>query len=281
MSRPDPAHQPNDACRAGSPDASLRSRADLAAAQAGGAQPAAAVADALARAEAVDRRLAQALADVPVPEGLAERILGSLLSAVPAAPAAEAAPRAPEAPERAAECQTQCLTRGSRLSRRRWVELGAGACAAAVLGALAFRFWPRTPRRIVPHELAQMTEAWLRQIQSPAGWSSDVAALPTPLRPPAAVRAAPQRWRRFVTPEGWSSVAIDFAAPGSPRAVLLVVRSSARFAVPEMPLPRTRLPLSSAGPAAIAWQKGDLLYVLAVVEDGQRLDDFIVQPAVV
>jgi hypothetical protein len=277
MSRLDPLREQIDACRPGSDDLSLRELAELAAAAT--ADPA--VAEELARSHAFDRQLTAALADVPVPAGLAERILDSLSCAAPAGPAAEAALFTAEAPERAAAGATQRLMRGSRLSRRRWIELGAGACAAAVLGALVVRFWPRTPRRIAPHELAQMAEAWLRQIQSPAGWSSDVAALPTALRPPTAVRAAPQRWRRFVTPEGWSSVAIDFAAPGSPRAVLLVVRSSARFAVPEMPLPKTRLPLSSAGPAAIAWQKGDLLYVLAVVEDAQRLDDFIVQPAVV
>jgi hypothetical protein len=68
-------------------------------------------------------------------------------------------------------------------------------------------------------------------------------------------------------------VAYDLTPPGRQRAILFVIRTQDNYHVG--PLAYTKLPVTG-GKAVGAWQKGNLLYVLAVVEgDGQRLSNFV------
>jgi hypothetical protein len=93
--------------------------------------------------------------------------------------------------------------------------------------------------------------------------------------------AGPRGWKRLASSNtsGWSTnvTAIDLAPPNSPRAILFVVKSSARFAVPAIPTTTARLTLSR-GFSATAWQRqgSNLLYVL-VVEAGhnQQLESYV------
>jgi len=70
--------------------------------------------------------------------------------------------------------------------------------------------------------------------------------------------------------------AIDLAGPGRSRAILFVVKSSAKFSVPPTPTTTPLLSLTG-GYKATAWQLPNVLYVLAV-EERERLDDFLRKP---
>lgn len=201
--------------------------------------------------EQFDAALKAALHDVPLPPGLADRLLAA---------AHNDAPQAAGAGETAAKKRRQ-------FSRRRALYAAASlALATSVLVAIAI--WPRTPPVVSAAAVSAAYQDWLdASVHGPAA-----ANLPRGYSWPTAVSAGPKRLQRFSTSQGWPGVAAELAPVGSPRATLLVIRSRARFKVPATPL---RLPATS-GKGVAAWQVGDLLYVLVVEERGQRLEDFLI-----
>lgn len=262
MSQIEQLREQIDACRPGSSDLALPALAALAEA----ARCDRAVADELALTQQWDRTIAAALHDAPLPEGLHERLLS-----------------AAENDLRDAEVSLPNIggasaARRHQRIRRRW--LLAGGSLAMVL-ALGFALFPglRPQRTVKEHELAVAVQAWLAKIHPtwqplaggryPPGFPQDVA-----------VKAVPQRWQPLkASGADWSAnvAAIDIAPMGRSRALIFVVRSSARFSVPTLPVATKDLGLSR-GTKAIAWQRtgSQLLYVLAVDEDGsQSLSDYL------
>jgi hypothetical protein len=269
MSRLDHLREQIDACRPGSRDLAAPELAELSQALKSDAH----VAEEFSRAQAWDRTLVSALADVPVPPGLADRLLAAAADASPSEP-----PRA-DALEAAAKS-----TKRRRLRVSRW-QLLAGTSLALTLALCVAIYQSVQPAKIVTQqELSGAVESWLSQVQ-PAAWTPlQRGNYPRGIAPDTAVPAMPQGSQqiRFNSPAGWSAnvTALNLAPAGrlkAPQAVLFVVRSSARFIVPPNPASTKRLDLSR-GIKAVAWQRmnSPWLYVLAVEEaGGQKLNDYL------
>jgi len=268
MSQLDQLREQIDACRPGSGDLALPQLAELAQT----IEQDQSVADELARSQQFDSAVAGAMHDVPVPAGLLERLLAATSEA------AEGVPASP-APDATAVSLPVDRQRG-RILRR---SLLTGASAALVL-ALGFGLYLglRPPRVVKEPELGGAVDSWLAQLQ-PSRWQplADGKYPPGYTSDPS-VKAFARQWQPLnFSQNGWSAsvAAIDLAPVGRPRAVLFVIRSSAKFQVP--PLPGTTSGLTpSKGMKATAWQRtsSSVLYVLAVEEIGGQTLGHYLQP---
>jgi hypothetical protein len=256
-----------DACRPGSNDLALPELAELAKA----VERTPALAEELARSQQLDFKVAAALHDLPVPAGLAERLLAVAESKMPA----------PEVNLPLAISESGATSaRSRRRSRRRWL-LAGGSLALVALLALSAYPWLRTVHVVAREELGGQAAQWLQQLPTNSWQAAN--RLPPNVAIDPAVAARPRQWQPLTIqrPSGWSAsvTAVDLSpsGPEAPRAVLFVVKSSASFAVPAIPTATSRLSLSG-GFAATAWQRpgSAFLYVLVVEErGGQRLDDYL------
>lgn len=218
--------------------------------------------EAFERSQAFDRRLASVFADVEVPSGLADKILAHVLPDVRVA-------EKPADPKRG-------------LSRRGWLALaGLGATAAAV--AIVARPWftPSTKNDVSKGELASRVDSWLSRDWS-TSWSDNVAAAQIagkPVKIDQAIAVKPRRWQALEDNQGELAV-FDLSSAGQAEqpqapAMLFAMPTEVTHQIPAFPtLPMPKLPTSGAL-ATSAWQRDGYVYVLAVEESGQKLDDFI------
>lgn len=194
------------------------------------------------RAMEFDAALGEAMHDVPVPDGLAERLLVKLEDAQ-----AQAVPQ---------ELPTQ------RTSRRAlWTSL----LTAAVVLAVAFGFWKYYS---VPSEIdqAQIHDLALKQFPSELGATS-LNRLPGPgdLSPSGVNLRLIQGWSQ-TTFAYRNAVAYHLKAPNGKRAILFVTPTTGRPHVPNW-LPVSPVVSQSAlvtGKVCTAWASGNRLFVLVV-----------------
>lgn len=218
------------------------------------------------RCQRVDATLAEVFRDVPVPEGLADRITARLAAVrngrgafgegQSAATTTVPEPIAKVAPSR-------------RRVSRRWLLAGAGgmAVAASLVVALIIgsRELPVLERaEVLDGAIDFFDDDWNREGQLAAQTQPPLAY---PAGPEFDVAKFPQiRWRRIGDFLGCEGVAYDMARPGGARATLYVVKCT----VPNLPSGPPLTPSRTTGNRSVgAWQTGDLLYVL-VVEGGHR-----------
>jgi hypothetical protein len=273
-----------DACRPGSADLALPGLARLADA----AQSNPEVAGEIARSQRFDGLLAEALDDVPIPAGLAERLLAraasqrlqasveaALVSADPAAtsatvslaPATESADLAasPERPTR-------------RRVLWRFAVAGSVALAMAAIALVVgpFVWGPAVPRVVSQQDLLAEAGVWMDQ--SAAGnvvWRKATEKAPEGFAKPTAVVVKTQKWRSFRTGTGDAAVAHDLSV-GNTRATLFVVATTARY--PVGPLPFTTVPGATGGRQIAGWQSSTHLYVL-VIEAGPAPEQYLRRPS--
>lgn len=268
-----------DACRPGSDDLRLPELAGLAQAVETDSQ----VAEALAKAHARDIVLCDALQEVPIPSGLADRLLDAVKLSAPRSDVADAAVPAQVAAAEVgaiststeeAEPSVALPTRNQRSSRR-WFAASIAAVAAAAVLAIAYGTWNRAqPQSFTKAQLARMAEGWYDQALPAAGWAGSVSKKTLTAYPIDPAIRVPARNERTMHLQGAASgVAYDLTPSGKDRAILFVLRTPDRFDV--APIAYTTL-RPTGGVAMAAWQKGELLYVLVVDErDRQRLEDFV------
>jgi len=205
------------------------------------------------RIQAWDAAVCDAMEQVPVPSGLAERILGRLEAA-----AELGATPVPALPfERNAEQQQSRSSRQSGVSaRRRW--LAAGSLAAASLLVAAFlSTWLKTD---TDRPLESQADGWLQDLA--AKWEP-VERAPRGFELPLGVTATPSGWQHIGNPRG---VAFRLSDRNAATATLFVVRLSGAG----LPMAPPAVPQSTTGGKAVAyWQKGPLVYVL-VIEGNER-----------
>jgi hypothetical protein len=262
-----PLREQIDACREGNGDLALPALAELASA----VRTDQAVVEQLDRAQQFDRCVRAALNDAPVPEGLAERLITAIRS--------EQDRSVVQLPTSDAPRRTFAL-RQIRLSRRQMLWAGGGVALVALLAVGVSQIgWSQ--RTVAQHELAGDVGKLLGKLGPKAWRPLDGGALPKGIVLDSAILAKPVQVQDVVyqSDAGWSAnvTAINIAPAGRPKAILFVVRSSVRFAVPSVPTTTTRLGLSR-GFSATAWQRlpAGPLYVLVVEEDrGQRLDEYL------
>jgi hypothetical protein len=218
------------------------------------------------RTQSFDAALKTALDDVDVPEGLAGRLIARL--------------EVGAASERSAGRVLVATGRARSLRRRVLIAIGSLALVALITVSLVYM--NQSPREIAREELSGDVAGWLAALPV-KNWRA-MPTLAKGVEVDRAVVAQPRQWQivSHAKSSDWSGTvtAIDLAPPTSPRAVLFVVRSNARFVVPSTPTATVRLGLSS-GFVGTAWQRSSgVLYVLVVETDrGQRLEDFLRKPA--
>jgi hypothetical protein len=229
------------------------------------------------RSQEIDAAIAAALADVPVPEGLAGRILTGL-SAVDTHPArtedshsgVDSMPVAAPAGELSAP--------GSRRFSRRWVAAAIGTAIAAAIAVVVVNL-PSGPE-VNKDSVADLAREFFEadEAERPPGQLLEIEPAPAryPLSP-SILLTNDVRWRRISGLLGTSGVAYDItalAAGGQARATLYVVPIPSSLTGLGATPPRS--PLSTtAGVAIGAWQSQGLLYILAVRGDAKHYRLFI------
>ena len=207
--------------------------------------------------------LAEAFHDVPVPQGLADRILDRLASA-------DETSVSPEEPivaqDNAVELDSSVAKRGRFWRRRRFLVTASLATA----GTLAAILMWRAPEEGLTAESVERAAVMLFDAEGdlPLEGSLISEEAPPESHPlgDQVVRIPGIRWRLIDEFLDWRGVAYDLAPPGNPRATLYVIKCK----VPELPtLPLDTPAFNSRGRCAAAWQSGGLLFVL-VVDGGER-----------
>lgn len=196
------------------------------------------------RSQQWDTAVAEAMEDVPLPEGLAERLQQAVQPS--AAPAAA--------------------------SRRRAIGWTAAAAvlAASLLGV--FFLLQRPDKQMSGSDLVELANDWVAELDG-RGWSA--AAPPAAYPPDISVRLPKSWWRNEARLQDAQAV-VYVDQPNNPSVVLFVIRTTQVKNLSPLP------PLEAqwdTGPRRIAaWQAGPLVYVLAVNGDSQRYRDTLKRP---
>lgn len=260
-----------DACRAGSDDdLALPELAALATAVEGDR----ALAEEVARSQRFDQAVAAAMLDLPVPAGLAERLLAKLSEAGLAESGDE------EAANEAAATEKVALAAPQRSISRRVALGGVLATSLLVLIALAIQFRPQPARKIAADELSNSATQWFHEVTNAASsWRKlKPGQSVNGFVPPAAVLRQPRGWQSFKTTLGETAVAYDVSPGIGRRAVLFVVRT--KHVYPVQSLAYSHVKGTTGNVSAAAWQRGGFLYVLVIDKEGQRLDDYLNKPQI-
>jgi len=265
---PEPIRDPRvleaiEACRPGSDDMEDPALALAAAEMAASPE----LRDLFERLQQVDGTIGSAFQNVPVPEGLADRITTRLASVRNGhgAPGSDLEGAETPAPEPIREASTP-----RRRISRRWVLLGSGG--AIVAASLAVAFLVREARPVALGEADVLDEA-NSHFDGDGGLEGRlVMERPSPPDFPAGPEFGVSkfrklRWRSIGDFLGCKGVAYDITPPGTARATLYVVKCTEVLKLSPRP---AYTPMSTTRNRSVGmWQTGDLLYVL-VVEGGQR-----------
>jgi hypothetical protein len=257
-----------EVCRGGTDDLSDPAMARLAAEMA--ADPRLRQArDRLAR---LDERLAESLADVPVPEGLRVRILNRMAAAKVEAAADTALEPQGKDETPAAEPPTP-RSDGRRPVSRRWLLVvgGGSVAAAAALLALVIVNLPST-KPFSAEQVAERATQFFISVDAAPGRLVAESSPPDDFPAPKigvfdSKRAPGIRWRQVDGLLGGRGVAYDLPGPGGGTAATLYVLRGVTAELPSRP--PTWPDLLTANGAAGAWQSGELVYVL-VARGGER-----------
>jgi hypothetical protein len=219
------------------------------------------------RIQQIDLRLAAAFQEVPVPEGLAERI-HARLAANETAPMAE-----PVSPE-------DSPVGVRRRSRRHWLAAAGGlATAAAAMVAVAVLLG--MDNRYDEATVLGDTVALFSNDLHEGGLLLSEQPPPDDFPPSREIRRpAEMRWRSISGLLGKDGVAYDLPGPGgSIAATLYVVRLSVDDVRQTQPAPSPRW--NTGGYCSSAWQEDDLLYILVVRGGRQAYYDCLAPPGIV
>jgi hypothetical protein len=214
--------------------------------------------------QALDERIGDALEDVPLPAGLADRILARLSEQAATEEQQSAVPAESVVPAAAA-------------SRRSWLRWSAGlAAAASVAGIIAVALWPTQPA-ITAANINEQVRQFSDQEQ-PQSASSIDKGLPRGYPLSRHVYRMPRtQWRPvhgFLNRSDVNGVAYEMMFRGF-TAQLYV----APLAVEGLPnSPPLRLDNVTGNRAIAAWQENGLLYVLVVQGDNRAYQSFIRRP---
>ena len=267
-----------DACRPESRDIEQAELAHLAESLPGDPQ----VRAAYQTVQRLDARLVAAFDDVPVPAGLAGRILDRL-AAEPAPAALAGLPAAATAIEPTAGQQTPVVA-GKQVtlhassadahargwpSRRQMLKYGSALAAVLLVGVSIALV--RQPAAVEP-AVTEEALAWYLHLDD--AWQPMTRA-PKALAFPAGLGTLPHGWQPVALAVARRGVVYDLGQAPRLKAVLFVLKAIH----PGLPSSIPRLPQSTtAGLAIGAWQSGGRTYVL-VVEGNKQAYEKLVQPA--
>lgn len=232
------------------------------------------------RCQRLDAQVAAVFGDVPVPEGLADRIVARLLAAE-RAPVAAVEVEAPAA-DRA---EPQASPRAPRRVGRRWLAAAAVAAGLAVSAAIFLVQFDRKPP-LTARQIQSGALDFAMQDADRFGTGELLTESNEPAELPYS-RALYQFRGTRVRPVdgllGRSGVAYDVTGQFGHTATLYVFRAHPAGTSPlpdDLPSepPRFRDTDRTGGYCSATWRSGDVLYVLVVRHDSKRTYDGFVQP---
>jgi hypothetical protein len=256
-----------DACRIGSDDLSLPEMSELSAAL----RTDPALRGEWESRQRSERLIAAAMDDLPVPAGLADRILAAAAASDRSRLAETTGQAVATVGNANADVEVQPAKRPALLTRRQWSWIGGAALllAAAVVIQRTF-FAPPTP--VTKEQLVASAQDWFKAAVMRRG---DPQPGQAPIAfPQAALSLSPQAWRAMPTAEERSLVAFDLTKVqmGGP-VFLFAAQTNKKYDVRSVPYTK----LSATGGLEIgAWQQGDVLYVVVIDQgSGRRLQDVL------
>jgi hypothetical protein len=248
-----------EACRPGSDDVSLPEMSQLAEAVGSDAD----LRELLERSQRCDAAIGAAFRDVPVPDGLSERLLAAVGQTEPQvskspAPAITSEPANGDS----AEPDVGAVRPRSRYRRLHITAGLATALALSVLVTVVVIHHSGNNEPVANDQLRQDVSAWESQVVR-RGWKKDFTEPKLDERPLAsAINAVPQRWCQIKTQYDQSTIVYDLA-PGERMAFLFCMHVKTRDS--KLPKAPPVKPYATTGRMCIgAWRCGDLVYVLAV-----------------
>lgn len=208
--------------------------------------------------------------DVPVPAGLADRLLTAIEPSLGQATADSQTPVTPLSSERDAQEAVEKARHWPHRKRRRIWAITAGSltAAAALAGFLLlvpyFSVAEPRPNDRLPDEILAWEDAVVRQ-----GWNENMQTDQVVRRPlDRAVRVTPQRWCSIATAYDAQTIVYDVAPRGADMALVFCMQCRVRSStLPDMPPWNA---FSATGGLTLGvWRRGDMVYVL-VVRGGLR-----------
>ena len=256
-----------EACRPGSDDVSLPEMSPLA--ESVDSDPS--VRELFERSQQCDRAIRRVFQNVPVPDGLSDRLLAALEQQD-----LQDSPRLPE--DRRGQplgSPSADPTRGPR-SRRRWLGIAVGLAAALSLSVLGVLFFSNSGvgEPVANERLRQDISVWRNEMIR-KGWRENGADPQLAQRPmDGALHAAPRRWCVIDTRYDRTTVVYDLAGPGDRFAYLFCMRIPEGDSVlPNIPPVK---PYAPTGRVCIGtWRRGNVVYVLAVDGGPARYRQFL------
>jgi hypothetical protein len=248
-----------EACRPAGDDLAAQDLADVARALAGDAEARAV----FERSQQWDTVIGEAIEQVSVPAGLAERLIerlqaagGSRSGAAPLLEGAVAAARDAATTEPSADAPTLARPRWN-WSRRDWAGASASLVAAAIVVVLV-GYWLSGSSDTPPDVLA---EEWEEQLNA-RQWQT--AAAPAGFAVPDSVVAVPARWQWIGRLTKAPVVAYELVHAGGEKARLFVAHMS-RPGLSNQPPAKPQF--STGGRTVAHWQSGSNLYVLVAASE--------------
>jgi hypothetical protein len=217
-----------------------------------------------------DTSVMERFRDVPVPAGLADRLLAAIEPPRDQAVAESQALVAPLSSERDVRKGAEEAGRWPHRKRRRmWLTMAGSLTAAAALAGFLllvpyFGVAEPLPDDRLPGEILAWADAVVRQ-----GWNEDLQTAQSLRRPlDRAVRANPQRWCSITTAYDSQTIVYDVAPPGADMALVFCMQCRVpNSTLPSMPPWNA---FSATGGLTLGvWRHGDMVYVL-VVRGGPR-----------
>jgi hypothetical protein len=222
------------------------------------------------RVQKWDAVVAATIAQVSVPEGLADRILQRLrcesaISPVELHGSAGQPPTVEAAVQLAAVQLPAVQELDSRWSRRKWLA-GLTTIAATILVAAFLSVWlPGDGDR----PLEEVAEGWFQELSG--NWQ-ETQQPPGEFPLPGAITASPTSWQWLAKHSSARGVVYQLQDRAGTTALLYVVHLT-RTGLPATP--PTRPQSNTAGKAVGYWQSGDKVYVLVVPGDERSYRAFV------
>ncbi len=240
------------------------------------------------RIQSFDARIVRVMHDLPVPAGLAERLIAAMpISAVPvsAGPVCVGPTAAVDIAVAAASASESsgCLVApasglspaasGLSPAARGWHPLRWALAASLLVAVCGIGYWAHLNGRaaiIDEGQLASQAAEWHLQVMARDAWTGDLDLAQK--FPPSKQVVSPVRLTDATQLTGHAAAVYDLSRPGSPRATLFVMRTSAvnlAIGPPGDPLSET------ANLSVGCWQSKGLVYVLVVQGDANTYRQYL------
>jgi len=218
-----------------------------------------------------DTAIAAVFRDVPVPDGLSDRLLAAVGEQASLACGVSIC-NVEDLSDTADDAQATARSiRPPRLTRWQFVAIGLSTVAASV--AFCLVVIRQHNQDLIPNDrFSAEVAGWIEELDG-SNWNEDLTHLGLQGYPlDTSIRQAPNQWCRIKTPYDSQAVVYDLAGPGRGFALAFCIRPGvSQSSLSTVP---TTIP-TTGGKVVAVWQRGEVVYVLAVQGDRRRYRRFV------